>query len=340
MKVLVTGDRGYIGTVLVRLFLDKGYEVVGYDTSYFAKHARNKKNYTIVTKDIRNIQKSDLVGIDYIVHLCALSNDPMGELNPKLTEEINYKATMRLAKFCKESGIKKFIFSSSCSIYGITKEDIVDEFSEVNPLTEYAKSKLLVEKGLKKIADKNFCVGIMRNATVYGYSPRFRDDLVVNNLVTCALSLGKIKVLSDGSPWRPLIDIRDLSRAFVYFLEAPEAKINGEIINVGFNESNYRVKDIVSIIKSKLADCTIEYTKKHGSDSRSYKVNFDKLHRLFPNFKQEWTLERSIVDLIRHLKAKNYCREDFLSGKYTRLAELKKLMESGKINSTLYYSQT
>lgn len=338
-NILVTGDRGYIGSVLVPFLLVLNYKVTGLDAEYFVNGTKSLLhfNYHQITKDIRKIEKRDLQGIDAVIHLSALSNDPMGEIDKKLTEDINLHTSLKLAQMCKEIRVKRFIFSSSCSVYGIAKSPVVDETSQVNPLTVYAKSKFLLEEELEKIADSNFCVGIMRNATVYGYSPRFRNDLVVNNLVTCALALGKIKVLSNGSPWRPLIDIRDLSRALIAFLEAPKEKINGEIINVGFNEGNFRVRDIVSVIKRELPDCDIEYTNEHGSDSRSYRVNFDKFHKLFPEFKQEWPLERSVQDLIGHLKAENYSRDDFLSGKYTRMVVLKNLIERGKVDNMLYY---
>lgn len=348
MNVFVTGDRGYIGSVLVPLLLQNGHQVTGLDTEFFSSRggpvfggktevSSSKDSYRKITKDIRRITEKDLRDIDAVIHLSALSNDPMGEIDKKLTEDINLHTSLKLAQMCKETGVKRFIFSSSCSIYGIAKNSVVDEKSEVNPLTTYARSKILLEEELKKIADNNFCVSIMRNSTVYGYSPNFRNDLVVNNLVTSALAFGKLKILSDGFPWRPLIDIRDLSRAFIAFLEVQAEKINGEVVNVGFNEGNFRIRDIASVIKRELPDCDIEYTNEHGSDSRSYRVNFDKFHKLFPEFKQEWPLERSVKDLIGHLKAENYSREDFLSGKYTRMVVLKNLIDSGKVNNMLYY---
>lgn len=337
--VLVTGDRGYIGSVLVPLLLSKKYNVIGLDASYFGEGLKKSPNYTPVTKDIRKVQKKDLKGVDALIHLSALSNDPMGELDKKLTEDINLTTTLRVAKICKQLGVKRFIFSSSCSVYGIAKSDIVSEKSKVNPLTAYAKSKYLVEQGLKKLADKNFCVGLMRNSTVYGYSPKFRDDLVVNNLVTSALALGKIRVLSDGSPWRPLIDVRDLARAFALFLETDPKKINGEVINIGFTDSNYRVKDLVSKVKEELPHCDIEYTNEHGADTRSYKVDFSKFNRLFPDFKQEWSLSRSIHDLVVNLRKQNYGQKEFSSKKYTRLNVLKNLIETGKLTKKLFYKK-
>ena len=348
MKILVTGDRGYIGSVLVPLLLKKNYEVIGFDTEFFSsrggsafggKTETNSSNlqYRKITKDVRDIDKKDLEGVDEVIHLSALSNDPMGDLNPKLTEEINFRSSVKLAKLAKKVGVRKFLFSSSCSIYGIAKNGIVDEESPVNPLTAYAKSKIDSEDELLKLADSNFFVGIMRNSTVYGFSPKFRNDLVVNNLVTTALAYGQIRIMSDGTPWRPLIDVRDLSKVFIEFLTIDSKKINGKIINVGFNENNFQVKDIVSVIKKYIPNCKIVYTGEHGKDTRSYKVNFDEFHKLFPNFKQEWPLEKSVKDLIKYLKAENYTRDDFLSGKYTRMAVLKNLIDSGKVDNMLYY---
>lgn len=336
MNVLVTGDRGYIGSVLVPLLLSKKYKVIGLDASFFGK-AQKSSNYIPITKDIREVREGDLRGIDSVIHLSALSNDPMGELDKKLTKDINLVTTLRIAKMCKKLGVKRFIFSSSCSLYGIAKSDIVNEKSKVNPLTEYAKSKYLVEEGLKKLSDKNFCVGIMRNSTVYGYSPKFRDDLVVNNLVTSALALGKIRVLSDGTPWRPLIDVRDLARAFMVFLEADAKKINGEVINVGFTNSNYRVRDIVDLVKKELPKCDVEYTNEHGADTRSYRVDFSKFRKLFPDFKQEWPMDKSIRDLVLNLRKQNYGKKEFIDKKYTRLNVLKNLIESGRVNKKLFF---
>ena len=338
MKVLVTGDRGYIGATLVPFLLEGGYEVVGLDTHFFKKELdplKEKKSYRKITKDIRDVEEKDLKGINEIIHLSALSNDPMGELNPSLTEEINLKASVKLAKLAKKAGVSRFLFSSSCSIYGIAKSGIVDEKSQVNPLTAYAKSKIDMEDFLKEMADDTFVVGLLRNSTVYGYSPKFRNDLVVNNFVTTALAYNQIRVMSDGTPWRPLIDVRDLSAVFRAFLKADAKKINGKIINVGFNENNFQVKDLLNEVKIQLQDCDVVYTGEHGKDTRSYKVKFDLLNEVFPTIKQQWTMSKSIKDLIKHLRNDKFDKKVFESGKYTRLAVLKELLEKKKVNKHL-----
>lgn len=334
--VLVTGDRGYIGSVLVPLLLSKGYSVVGLDTNYFGKGDEiSNSNYLAVRKDIREVEKEDLKGIYGVIHLSALSNDPMGEIDPRLTSDINYEASMRLARLAKKAGVKRFLFSSSCSIYGIAKDGIVSEESPVNPLTAYAKSKIDTESELQKLADNNFCVSLMRNSTVYGYSPKFRNDLVVNNLVTTALAFSEIRIMSDGSPWRPLIDVRDLSRIFIEFLKADSKKINGKIINVGFSENNLQIKNIADIVKKHIPGCEVIYTGEHGKDTRSYKVNFDRFKNLFPHVLQEWTLDKSVEDMIKSLNRAGFGKKEFESGEFTRLTVLKNLLSSKSVDENL-----
>lgn len=337
--ILVTGDRGYIGSILVPLLLKQNYKVIGLDTDYFSSGKKNISfpNYKSITKDIRNVSEKDLENVEAIIHLSALSNDPMGEINPKLTEEINFRSTIKLAKLAKKLKVKRFLFSSSCSIYGIAKNGIVDENSQVNPLTAYAKSKIDSEHELLKLADSSFTVGIMRNSTVYGFSPKFRNDLVVNNLVTTALAYGEIRIMSDGTPWRPLIDLRDLSKIFIEFLMCDSKRINGKIINVGFNKNNFQVKDIVSIVKKHIPNCKIVYTGEHGKDTRSYRVDFDKFHKLFPHIKQEWTLEKSIKDMIKNLNKVGFGKEEFESGEFSRLLTLKNLLLSRVIDPKLHW---
>lgn len=337
-KILITGSEGYIGTTLVDILLEKDYFVKGIDTLYYKSTRFGKrKKYKLLQKDIRKVSEEDLYDIDAVIHLAALSNDPLGEIKKELTEEINYKATVNLAKKSKKAGVKRFIFSSSCSVYGIAKTGIVSEDSITNPLTSYAKTKIASEKALQKLADDNFAVGILRNSTVYGFSESFRDDLVVNNLVACGLTTGEIKVKSDGTPWRPLIDVRDLGDILAQFLILPAEKFSGEIINIGFNENNFQVRDILNIIPRYINDCKIVFTGEHGRDTRSYKVNFDKATKLLHKPSIEWDLERSIADLTKNLKHYNYTKSHFLKAKFTRITTLNKLLKKRKLNENLFW---
>ncbi|MBI2196490.1 SDR family oxidoreductase [Candidatus Daviesbacteria bacterium] len=337
-RILITGVNGYIGTVLAEKLQKKGYQVMGWDLNYFKNITLGtyKNSYHSKKNDVRQ-NKLDLNQIDCIVHLAALSNDPMGALDEKLTFDINYKATIRLARIARERGVKRFIFFSSCSIYGIAKKGIVNEESIINPLTAYAKSKALAEKELYKLKNDSFCVCLLRNATVYGFSPRFRNDLVVNNLVTCGLALGQIKVLSDGTPWRPLIDVRDLCNIICKFIEVDAKKINGEIYNVGFNNSNYQIKDILGVIKESLPKCEIVFTGEHGKDTRSYKVDFSKISNLFADTTPKWPIRKSVLHLIKMLKKHKFSSKDFEQGKFIRLSRLQSLISRKRLNKNLQW---
>lgn len=338
-NVLITGVDGYIGSVLSELLRKQHLNVYGLDTFYYRGCTLGpyKKSYIKIRSDVRDIDRSDLGTIDAVIHLAALSNDPLGALNPNVTKEVNYAATVRLAKLAKQAGVKRFIFSSSCSIYGIAR-GTVNENSPVKPLTAYAKSKINAENELKKLTDRNFCVCIMRNSTVYGYSPKFRSDLVVNNMVASAVTTGQIRMMSDGTPWRPLIDVRDLSNIFYQFLTAPAQKVNGKIFNVGFNENNIQIKSIAEEIKRRIPYCVIVYTGEHGKDTRSYKVNFDLFHRVFKNVRQEWPLRKSIADLIAKLKKYKVTKQMVDRGLFARVNRLKNLTVSQKLTSHLYWN--
>lgn len=337
--ILVTGDRGYIGSTLVPILLQKKYTVVGLDTGYFTKQLDPRKNprYKRIKKDVRDISEKDLDGIDAVIHLAALSNDPMGSIDQKLTEEINFKGSVKIATLAKKVGVKRFLFSSSCSIYGIGTQETVNEKSPVNPLTAYAKSKVDTEKALGLLSDSDFCVGLLRNSTVYGYSQTFRDDLVVNNFTVHAVAERNIKILSDGTPWRPLIDVRDLSIIFEKFLQKESRVINGKIINIGFAQNNFQVKTILDVVSKCVKDCSIEYTGEHGADTRSYKVSFEKFRKLFPDIEQKWPLEKSVRDLVKHLMSGGLSKKDLVGRKYTRLSVLQNLMDKHKVDKNLYW---
>lgn len=339
-KILVTGSEGYIGTVLTEELIKRDYQVMGFDANFFKdSHFRySRRNYKLIKGDIRKIDDINLHEFYAVIHLAALSNDITGDIQPDITKDINFLSTVRLAKKAKKQGVKRFLFSSSCSIYGIAKNGIVNEKSPINPITPYAKAKVESEHELKKLADSEFCIGILRNSTVYGYSDNFRNDLVVNNLVTSALAINKITIKSDGTPWRPLIDVWDLSNIFIEFLEADQDFINGKVFNIGFNENNLQVKDIADLIKKQLPNCEIVFSGEHGNDVRTYRVNFDKFHKAFPHIRKKWSLTKSIKKMIGKLKENNFNSEDYFNGKYTRLAVLNRLLSNKILDKSFYWA--
>lgn len=338
-RILVTGSDGYIGAVLMQLLQEQGYTVTGLDTLYFddAVLGIYVRQYALLKRDIRSLDSLDLSRFDAIVHLAALSNDATGQMNASLTEEINYRATVALAQKAKQGGVKRFLFSSSCSMYGIRDDTPAQESSPIRPLTAYAKSKAMAEEALRSLAGKRFCVAVLRNATVYGFSPKFRNDLVVNNLVTSALALQRIEIHSDGTPWRPLMDVRDLARAFIAFLIADAGDISGLRINVGFDENNFQIKHIVDEVRSAMPSCRVVYTHRHGADTRSYRVSFKKFKTLFPHITQRWPVQRSVRDLIRNLLRYHYAKQDFVNRRFDRMHALKQLIGHKKLNKELFW---
>ena len=342
MRVLVTGNRGYIGSVLCGKLSREGFSVVGLDTNFYQGCNFLDLDYSHkqITKDIRNITKDDLLGIDAIIHLAALSNDPMGALNPRLTSEINYLASIKLASLARECKVERFIFSSSCSVYGVAGDEMINESGALSPETEYARSKVESEKEIAKLADKIFSPVFLRNATVYGISPMLRVDLVVNNLAGWAFTTGKIKVMSDGTPWRPLIHIQDICDAFIAVLKAPKGLIHNQVFNVGNNKENYRVKDIVSSINKEMPQCNIEYTGEHGADTRTYRVNFDKFTTTLGDFFQsKWDIEKGIKEILSFYKQNSFNRNDFEGDRFTRLKRIKKLISEGKVDVNLFWKE-
>lgn len=342
-KIIVTGHRGFIGTLLTGLLIEKGYSVTGIDCNYFGNDCNfyedpYKKRVTSIIKDIRDVTAADLEGTYAVCHLAALSNDPMGDLNEDLTYDINHRASVKLARLAKEAGVKKFLYSSSCSLYGIAGDDAVKETADFSPITAYAKSKVYSEQDLLPMAGNDFCVTFLRNATAYGISPKLRIDLVVNNLVGWAVTQKKIRIMSDGSPWRPLVHAEDIARAFIAMIETDASIINGEAFNVGADTENYRVKDIAELIKNRIPECEIEITGEHGSDSRSYRVDFGKIRRMVPAFQPKWTLPDGISQVYEWYQKIGMSPEDFQSRKYIRLKQLDHLMKQGTINENLYFA--
>jgi nucleoside-diphosphate-sugar epimerase len=337
--IFITGNTGYIGTVMTKFLQERSYKVVGLDYNYYEGcnfYPTNVRPLKQIVKDIRGISETDLEGVTAIIHLAALSNDPLGEINPSLTHEINYVASVKLAKFAKSLGIERFIFSSSCSLYGIAPDDkSLTEEGRLNPITAYAKAKVETEKRISKLADDNFHPMFMRNATVYGISPSLRLDLVVNNLVAWAYLTGKIAIMSDGTPWRPIIHVEDLCRAFLAALEAPIEKIHNQAFNIGINEENYQIKDIAKQVEKIVPNSHVEILNKTGPDERTYRVDFSKIKKTLPQFKPIWNLRRGIEELYQAYKNVGLTQEDFQSPKYFRVRWIRYLIGNKKLDSEL-----
>ena len=340
-KIIVTGHTGFIGSLMVPLLLDKGYEVVGIDTKYFGKDCEfypPREGFTEIIKDTRKITEKDLEGAYAICHLAALSNDPLGDLDEQLTYDINHLASVEIAKLAKKVGIEKYIYSSSCSLYGIADGDTaLDETAEFNPVTAYAKSKVYSERDIVPLATDDFSVTFMRNSTAYGISPKLRLDLVVNNLVGWAVTIGQIKIMSDGTPWRPLIHAEDIARAFIAVIEAPKNVVNRQSYNVGQTSENFQIKDVAKMVGEVVPGCSVVITGEHGSDSRSYRVNFDKIARELPNFKPKWTLKKGIEEVYEAYKKYGMDEDKFKGRYFIRLKQLQYLIENKRVDNKLFW---
>jgi nucleoside-diphosphate-sugar epimerase len=342
MRILVTGHHGYIGAVLVRLLTRAGFDVTGLDSDFFAdnRFVGEVVGVPALHKDLRDINRKDLEGFESILHLAALSNDPLGDLNPELTYEINYHASMRLAQLSKEAGVRRFLFSSSCSMYGAAGSEMLSEDAEFNPVTPYAKSKVLVERDLKLLADANFSPVFLRNTTAYGVSPFMRFDIVLNNLVAWAFTTGRVVIQSDGTPWRPLIHIEDICRAFQAVLEAPREAIHNQAFNVGVTEENYQVRDLAEIVHNTVPGCQVEYSAEGGPDPRSYQVNFSKIANTLPGFKPQWNVGRGARELHDACREAHLTLEDFDGPRFKRISHIRKLLAAGRINSQLRWTES
>ncbi|MEQ8967468.1 MAG: SDR family oxidoreductase [Azospirillaceae bacterium] len=336
MKVLVTGHRGYIGSVLVPLFQAAGHEVRGLDSDLFARStygpASALPTVDEVRRDIRDVTIDDVRGVDAVVHLAGMANDPMGDLVPEVTMAVNHEATVRLAGLAKEAGIERFVFSSSCSVYGAATEEWVTETSRPNPVTPYGQSKLDAEHDLIALADDRFTPVFMRSATAYGFSPRIRFDLVINNLAAYAFTKGAVFIKSDGMPWRPVVHIEDIARAMLAAVEAPRDVVHGEAFNVGQTTENYRIHELASIVERTVPDSKVEYAPGNNPDKRTYRVDCTKIARTLHGFKPQWTAERGAQELYRHYKAIGLTESEFEGPRYQRLAHLKGLIASGDVD--------
>jgi len=339
MKVLVTGSHGYIGMVLVPMLIAEGHEVVGLDSDLYREctFGDGIPNIPLVRKDIRDVQASDLAGFDAVMHLAGLSNDPLGDLNPKLTYDINHQASVRLAKLSKSTGVKRYIFSSSCSNYGAAGEKMVNEESDFRPVTPYGNAKVRVEQDVSKLADKAFSPIFLRNATAYGPSPRLRFDLVLNNLVAWAFTTGLVYLKSDGTPWRPIVHVEDICRAFIGVLHAPRKVIHNQAFNVGINGENFQIRDIAEIVKETVPGCRIEFSKDAGPDRRSYRVDFRKLARTIPDYKPQWNARLGAQQLYETYQKLGLQLEEFEGPQYKRIDHIRRLLSTDCLDTTLRY---
>ncbi|MES1026029.1 SDR family oxidoreductase [Gloeocapsa sp. BRSZ] len=339
MKILVTGTEGYLGSLLAPMLMEAGHEVIAVDTGFYkAGWLYNGTDLTAKTlnKDIRQITIEDLQGVEAIVHMAELSNDPTGQLAPHITYEINHKGSVRLAELAKAAGVRRFVYMSSCSVYGVATGVDVTEESPVNPQTAYAECKTLVERDVQALADDNFSPTFMRNATAFGASPRMRFDIVLNNLAGLAWTTNEIKMTSDGTPWRPLVHALDICQAIICALEAPRDIVHNQIFNVGDTAHNYRVKEIAEIIAEVFPNCQVSFGD-NGADNRSYRVSFEKINTLLPGFKCEWDAVRGAQQLYNLFTQIDMSEETFLFRGFTRLKQLEYLMRTQQIDKDFYW---
>jgi nucleoside-diphosphate-sugar epimerase len=341
VRVLVTGHHGYVGSVLAPYLAQTGHEVTGLDTFFYrgCDFGATQPLADERVGDVRNVTSESLEGFDAVVHLAALSNDPLGDLSPRLTKDINFGGSIAVAHAAREAGVRRFIFASSCSMYGAAAtDDLLDEGAPLRPLTPYAESKVRAEEALWELGDEDFCVMAMRNATVFGVSPRLRLDIVLNNLAGWAVTTGGIRLLSDGTSWRPLIHVRDVARVVEVLLSAPRDKVCGQAFNVGSNEQNYAIRDLADVIAG-ITGCDTHFADAAERDPRSYRVEFSKLTRTFPGLELEWDARRGATELVDAYRALGLTSALFEGPRYVRLRQLRHLLETGALDDDLHWSQ-
>lgn len=340
MNILVTGNLGYIGSVLVPLLQGLGHRVVGLDSGYFDECLLSPANrdFLQITKDIRDVEESDVDRIDAVIHLAGLSNDPLGELAPGLTEEINFGGAMKLASLAKAAGVKRFVYASSQSMYGIsnTDEELNEDLSDKNPVTAYARTKWEAELRLKELQSGSFQVCAFRPSTVFGVSPRLRCDIVFNNLVACAYTTNRIEIKSDGTPWRPVVHVRDVCAAFIAGINAPSDLVAGRAFNVGIPNGNFTVRQLAEAAQRAVPGSTLVFTGEHGNDSRTYRVSFNRiLTELKDYFSPSWDLDRGATELVNYFRKIDFTEQDFRGWKTTRLMHLNRLRDQGRLDDKL-----
>ena len=343
MRILLTGHDGYIGHVLTPMLLERGHEVTGIDSCLYdgCGFANGKAlSVPVIRKDVREVDLEDLRGFDAIAHLAGISNDPLGDLAPQTTYSINHEASVRLARLAKKAGVKRFVFSSSCSNYGAAGDDFLDESAEFNPVTPYAESKVWTERDVAPMADETFSPTFLRSATAFGVSKRLRGDLVVNNLVGYAVTTGEVLIKSDGMPWRPLVHIEDISRAFVAVLEAPRELVHNESFNVGITSENYRVREVAQMVEEVVPNSKVTYAGDASPDARNYRVNCDKIRKALPGYQPSWTVRKGVEEVYQAYCENKTTRDEFLSSSFIRLKKIRELQNAGMLDSTLSWSNT
>lgn len=332
----MTGNEGYIGSLLVPLLQGAGHKVFGLDTGLFRECALTTfSRPPTLCKDVRDVELRDLEGYDALIHLAGLANDPLGDLDPPLTYEINHVATFRLAELAKRAGIRRFLFASSCSVYGAAGEDLIDEQTAPNPVTPYAHSKFLSEQDLLRLADASFCPVFLRAATAYGVSPYLRFDLALNNLVAWAYTTQRVYLKSDGAAWRPLVHIQDIARAYLVLLEAPAFSVRGQAFNVGATEENYRIRKLARLVRQGVPGSRLEYAADASSDQRSYRVSCDKIGRVVADYQPRWNARMGVEEVYEVIRECGLRAEDFEGARYNRIAHLRRLLEQGRLDPDL-----